>query len=105
MRRGLWTGVEGKSLWHRRRARHTTVRSTEGTRWKKSDAVLRVREGASYCNDEYPFMTRVKLPTDGLKPYETRRFRLVQPAVGNREKSVLPMFVCLQRDGRDKECA
>jgi len=97
--------VVEKDCWKFRPPANTTVLVKVGKRWKKSDAVLLVREGASYCNDEYPFMTRVKLPTDGLKPYETRRFRLVQPAVEDRKKTVLSMFVCLQRDGRDKECA
>ncbi len=99
-----YTIVVEKDCWKYAPPENTVVLERVGNKWRKTDnATLLVRKGAAYCDEDYPYMTRVTMSTEGLKPYETRRFRLVQPE-GERARSTLAMFVCLMRDGRNKDC-
>jgi hypothetical protein len=89
----------------------SVVRVKVGQRWQKTEAQIDIRK-ATQCPETHPWLTRVQIPTDGLKPYVTTRYRFIMPAhevtvddeVIEVDKAILNMYVCMMREGKDREC-
>ena len=103
--------VTQRDCWKYQPPENTIVRVKRGTKWYGTDIPVTVRK-AGRCPDSHPWLTRVKLSTEGMTPYETQAYRLFMPAheveidgkTVEVEKAKLDMFVCLMREGREKTC-
>jgi hypothetical protein len=105
------TQVTHRDCWKYEPPADSIVRVRKGTKWRATDIEVDVRQ-AKRCPDSHPWLTKVVLPTEGMKAYQTEAYRLFMPAheVEVYGKTIevdntrLDMFVCLMRDGRDKTC-
>ncbi len=103
--------VTQRDCWKYQPPENSIVRVKRGTKWYGTDIPVTVRK-ASRCPDSHPWLTRVKLSTEGMTPYETQAYRLFMPAheievdgeTVQVAKAKLDMFVCLMREGRNKTC-
>lgn len=105
------TLVVQRDCWKYQPPRNTFVRVRSGSKWVATDARVLVRKVDS-CPESHPWLTRVRIPTAGIAPYDVQRFRLVMPPhelvvddeIVQVRQTRLSFFVCMMRQGANRTC-
>lgn len=105
------TVVIHRDCWKYQPPRNSFVRVKQGSKWFATGIRVFVRQVDS-CPDSHPWLTRVKIPTEGIEPYDIQRYRLVMPAhevevddtVVQVKRARLNMYVCMMNEDSDRTC-
>ncbi len=105
------TVVIHRDCWKYQPPRNSFVRVKQGSKWFATDIRVFIRKVDS-CPESHPWLTRVKIPTEGIGLYDTQRYRLIMPAhevevddtVVQVKRARLNIYVCMMREDRERNC-